>query len=75
MKHELVNLLRLPVRIKRKIQYRHRIGVGRNWMAQGFMESEAKSGELKQQLVNLLRLLAHTKRKIQYRHSICWSVA
>ncbi|KAL6789114.1 hypothetical protein J3E68DRAFT_439344 [Trichoderma sp. SZMC 28012] len=41
-----------------------------NWMAQGFMESEAESDELKEELVDLLRLLVRIKRKVQYRHGI-----
>ncbi|KAK0762574.1 hypothetical protein N5P37_005391 [Trichoderma harzianum] len=41
-----------------------------NWMAQGFMESEAESDELKDELVDLLRLLVRIKRKVQYRHGI-----
>ncbi|KKP01923.1 hypothetical protein THAR02_05951 [Trichoderma harzianum] len=41
-----------------------------NWMAQGFMESEAESDELKEELADLLRLLVRIKRKVQYRHGI-----
>ncbi|KAL7909110.1 hypothetical protein GGI35DRAFT_469814 [Trichoderma velutinum] len=41
-----------------------------NWMAQGFMESETGSDELKDELVELLRLLVRIKRKVQYRHGI-----
>ncbi|KAL7810332.1 hypothetical protein V8C44DRAFT_350233 [Trichoderma aethiopicum] len=39
-----------------------------NWMAQGFMQTETESAELKEELVDLLRLLVRIKRKVQYRH-------
>ncbi|KAK1247478.1 hypothetical protein MKX07_002387 [Trichoderma sp. CBMAI-0711] len=39
-----------------------------NWMAQGFMQTETESAELKQELVDLLRLLVRIKRKVQSRH-------
>ncbi|KAL7814463.1 hypothetical protein V8C26DRAFT_403883 [Trichoderma gracile] len=39
-----------------------------NWMAQGFMQTETESVELKEELVDLLRLLVRIKRKVQYRH-------
>ncbi|KAK4084260.1 uncharacterized protein Triagg1_740 [Trichoderma aggressivum f. europaeum] len=41
-----------------------------NWMAQGFMESETGSDDMKDELVDLLRLLVRIKRKVQYRHGI-----
>ncbi|KAL7901563.1 hypothetical protein HDV64DRAFT_138225 [Trichoderma sp. TUCIM 5745] len=39
-----------------------------NWMAQGFMATEAESDELKEELAELLRLLVRIKRKVQFRH-------
>ncbi|TFB07744.1 hypothetical protein CCMA1212_001170 [Trichoderma ghanense] len=39
-----------------------------NWMAQGFMQTETESAELKEELVDLLRLLVRIKRKVQHRH-------
>lgn len=39
-----------------------------NWMAQGFMESETRSDDMKEELEQLLRLLVRIKRKVQYRH-------
>ncbi|KAM0261867.1 hypothetical protein ACHAQJ_002070 [Trichoderma viride] len=39
-----------------------------NWVAQGFMNSETESDELKEELVELLRLLVRIKRKVQFRH-------
>ncbi|KAL7959504.1 hypothetical protein V8C34DRAFT_322980 [Trichoderma compactum] len=41
-----------------------------NWMAQGFMESETGSDDMKEELEQLLRLLVRIKRKVQYRHGI-----
>lgn len=39
-----------------------------NWMAQGFMETETESDELKEELAELLRLLVRIKRKVQFKH-------